>query len=186
MNFDVLGSCPVSVNDIVHDVSYDGNHVAIHGILYCGQETSFSEFICVPKNGGFDGVYNGIIKGIEKSTVLLIDESGLKDRLKHVVAGTGGYLYQYDAIIFAKVRRQNVGAYKICLTDLWFMCLQNSSILPSGTNLHRMYFIDFKSRSFPTASWESGIISERKKGRNAIGVYLNGEEEIKVKGGCVP
>jgi hypothetical protein len=53
-----LSGTLVSVPEIVTDPKYDGEHVAVHGLLYAGRHSQ-GQFLCLPKEGPFNGIFEG-------------------------------------------------------------------------------------------------------------------------------
>jgi hypothetical protein len=125
MLFGQLVCDPLPVLEVIEETSFDGKHVAVHGVLYKGEGCQVGEWLLLPKEGPFDGV--GPIpmpESLNRTRCLLIEQPGLGDKLGS--SGVcGSYFWKHDCILVGQIRHRVGTDHPFRVGDLWVMLLQD-------------------------------------------------------------
>jgi hypothetical protein len=155
MQFGNLKCKPIPVNQVIDGRDFDGQHAAIHGILFYGEGCETDEFLLLPKDGTFDGV--GPIPmptKLDRSRCLLIEERNLDAKLGgSSVAGL--YRFKNDAIVIGEIRRQPLSSHPVRIGDLWLILMQDwlDMGFGAGSAHHELRVISFPQRRLPVLPW---------------------------------
>jgi hypothetical protein len=118
----VFNSRPLSIPRILEMRELDGKFVAVHGILYSGEGCRGDEFLCLPKDGGFDGITPGRLP-VRRAASLCVREPTLATKFENLPSFCGPYAYQFDAIVMGRFRRGEWDGCAGAMEDLLMVVL---------------------------------------------------------------
>jgi hypothetical protein len=153
MQFGHLKCDPISVSKVIASPDLDGQHMAVHGIIYYGEGCGEDEYLLLPKEGPFDGV--GPIPmpaHLDRSKCILIEEPHLYHRLGGSSAA-GAFLFKDDAILVGQIRRRSESAHPVRIGDLWLIVMQRWADEGLGWTHHNLRVILFPQDRLPPLPW---------------------------------
>lgn len=144
---------PVSVEEVIASLQFDGQHLAVHGVIYYGDGCEKDEYLLLPKGGAFDGDQSiPMPVSVDRDKCLLIDEP----RLYEALGGSsvcGAFLFKEDAIVVGEIRRQPGSAHPVRIGHLWMILTQNWRDEGLGWTIHRMRVVTFPRDRLPPLPW---------------------------------
>jgi hypothetical protein len=153
MQFGCLKCDPISIPEVIASPDFDNQNIAVHGIIYYGEGCEKDEYLVLPKEGPFDGVWPiAVPESLDRSKCLLIEEPNLFNKLGGSSA-CGAWLFKEDAILVGQIRRQPGSNPQVRICNLWLILMQNWADEGMGWTNHNLRVIIFPQSALPPLPW---------------------------------